>query len=179
MFSFLDYTDLNQQVVHELIPSAREFVWLATANLKDMHIHRGTSSRYRSFLALLDELAGRGVVIRLLHAAEPSRSFLDSIQKFRHLQGDAIELALCPRVHMKTVIVDGNKAYIGSANISGAGLGEKSHRRRNFETGILTDDPDTIERLMDLFDTIWMGKYCRECGRRDHCIAPLDMPYTS
>jgi phosphatidylserine/phosphatidylglycerophosphate/cardiolipin synthase-like enzyme len=179
MFSFLDYTELNQKVVHELIPSAREFVWLATANLKDMHVHRGKLSRYRSFLALLDELAERGVAIRLLHAAEPSQSFHDSIQKYRHLQGDAIELALCPRVHMKAVIVDGKKAYIGSANISGAGLGEKSHHRRNFETGILTDEPITIDRLMYLFDTIWMGKYCRECGRRDHCIAPLDMPYTS
>jgi phosphatidylserine/phosphatidylglycerophosphate/cardiolipin synthase-like enzyme len=176
MFSFLDQTDLNQKVVHELLPSAQEFVWIATANLKDMHVQRGKLSRYRSFLSLLDELAERGVALRLLHASEPSQSFHDSIQKYRHLQGDGIELALCPRVHMKAVIVDGRKAYIGSANISGAGLGEKSQRRRNFETGIITGDPDTIDRLMNLYDAIWMGKHCNACGRREHCTMPLNQP---
>jgi len=174
MFELLDHETLNRRVVHELMPSAREFVWIATANLKDMHIRRGLSGRYRSFLALINDLAKRGVSIRLLHAAEPSQSFQQSIQKYKFLQGDAIELALCPRVHMKTVIVDGKRAYVGSANVTGAGLGEKSVRRRNFEVGWITDDLDTIQELMRLFDSIWMGARCRDCGRRDVCIAPLD-----
>lgn len=37
-----------------------------------------------------------------------------------------------------------------SANITGAGLGGKSARRRNFETGWLTDDPETIQLRMPL-----------------------------
>ncbi len=176
MFDFLDHETLNQRVVHELIPSAQSFVWIATANLKDMHVQYGRGGRYRSFLAMLNDLAKRGVSIRILHASEPSQSFHDSIQKYKYLQGDAIELALCPRVHLKTVIVDGRCAYAGSANITGAGLGEKSARRRNFETGWLTDDPETIKRLMSYFDQIWMGAHCASCGRRNLCIAPLDKP---
>jgi len=176
MFELLNYTTLNQKVVHELIPSARSYVWIATANLKDMHIRQGGGSRYRSFLAGLNELAKRQVGIRLLHASEPSQSFHDSIQKYKYLQADGIELALCPRVHMKVVIVDGIKAYLGSANITGAGLGEKSARRRNFETGIITDEPETVMQLQTMYDDIWRGVHCGRCGRRAVCIAPLNVP---
>lgn len=31
-------------------------------------------------------------------------------------------------------------AYIGSANLTGAGIGMKSAQRRNFEAGILTNE---------------------------------------
>ena len=34
----------------------------------------------------------------------------------------AMERVLCPRVHFKCIIVDGVKAYFGSANLTGAGL---------------------------------------------------------
>ena len=34
---------------------------------------------------------------------------------------------------------------IGSANLTGAGMGMKSPRKRNFEAGILTDDPEMVE----------------------------------
>ena len=176
MMDLLDQTTLNQRVVHELMPSAQKFVWIATANLKDMHVRYGGLGKYHSFLALLNDMAKRGVSIRMLHASEPSQSFHDSIQKYKYLQGDGIEIVLCPRVHMKLVIVDGRRAYLGSANITGAGLGEKSVRRRNFETGILTDDSATVTALAALFDAVWMGAHCRTCGRRSLCIAPLDTP---
>ena len=174
MLELLDHETLNERVVRRLLPSAREFVWLATANLKDMHVRRGLSSKYHSFLAILNDLAGRGVNIRILHASEPSASFQQSIQKYRHLQDNAIELAMCPRVHMKMVVVDGHAAYAGSANITGAGLGEKSKHKRNFEVGYITDETERIEKLMSLFDSVWMGSQCQGCRRRDVCIAPLD-----
>lgn len=52
---------------------------------------------------------------------------------------DAMERILCPRVHLKSLIIDGRFAYVGSANLTGAGMGAKSDRRRNFESGIITD----------------------------------------
>lgn len=36
------------------------------------------------------------------------------------------------------LIFDFETAYIGSANLTGAGIGMKSSNRRNFEAGILT-----------------------------------------
>ena len=72
---------------------------------------------------------------------------------------------LCPRVHFKCIIVDGVKAYFGSANLTGAGMGAKSEKKRNFENGVLTDDPALVEPLVEQFDSVWRGDFCRECGR--------------
>jgi len=175
VIELLDYRSLNQRVVHEMIPAAREFVWIATANLKDMYVQRGAAGRFRSVLSVFNDLAARGVSVRILHAAEPSQAFQQSIQRYKNLQDDAIELALCPRVHMKLVLVDGRMAYAGSANVTGAGLGEKSPHRRNFEAGFITDDAAVISPLLAHFDDIWRGAHCRDCGRRALCPLPLDV----
>ena len=68
--------------------------------------------------------------------------------------------------------VDGVKAYFGSANLTGAGMGAKSVRKRNFEHGVLTDDPALVTPLVEQFDSIWRGDFCRDCGRRDFCGDP-------
>ena len=85
----------------------------------------------------------------------------------------AMERMLCPRVHFKCIIVDGVKAYFGSANLTGAGMGAKSEKKRNFENGVLTDDPALVEPLVEQFDSVWRGAFCRECGRRDFCGDPV------
>ena len=36
------------------------------------------------------------------------------------------------------LVFDGKEAYIGSANLTGAGIGMKTDNKRNFEAGILT-----------------------------------------
>ena len=80
---------------------------------------------------------------------------------------------LCPRVHFKCIIVDGCKAYFGSANLTGAGMGAKSPKKRNFENGVLTDDPALVEPLVEQFDSVWRGDFCRDCGRRAFCGDPV------
>ncbi len=45
----------------------------------------------------------------------------------------------CPRLHAKAVIIDCRAMYLGSANLTGAGLGAKADKRRNFEMGIWTE----------------------------------------
>ena len=60
-------------------------------------------------------------------------------------------------------------AYIGSANLTGAGIGMKSSLRRNFEAGILTNDPQIVEAAIEQFDTLWMGAHCQKCGRQEFC----------
>ena len=69
--------------------------------------------------------------------------------------------------------VDGVKAYFGSANLTGAGMGAKSEKKRNFENGVLTDDPALVEPLVEQFDSVWRGDFCRDCGRRDFCGDPV------
>jgi len=167
------------------VAAAESSVWIATANLKDVlvedaaakpgrrrNLRRGSS--FRSVLGVLDDLARRGVELRLLHAAPPSRAFRVSFDTFPRLYGGGLELRLCPRVHFKAVIVDGAFLYLGSANWTGAGLGAKGQNRRNFELGVVTDDPATLDHVQAYFDHVWRGSACGTCRRRDVCEAPLD-----
>jgi len=64
--------------------------------------------------------------------------------------------------------------YIGSANLTGAGLGAKSPRNRNFELGLVTDELKLIDRTDSLFEMIWCGDMCAECGRKKICPVPLE-----
>jgi hypothetical protein len=48
-------------------------------------------------------------------------------------------------------------------------MGAKSENNRNFEAGILTTDPMFIEKLMTQFDQLWIGKHCKNCGRKEYC----------
>ena len=84
-----------------------------------------------------------------------------------------IERVLCPRVHFKMMIFDHSMAYIGSANLTGAGIGMKSARTRNFEAGIITDDPELVEAAMNQFDSLWAGFKCKDCGRKSFCGDPI------
>ena len=86
---------------------------------------------------------------------------------------DGLERVLCPRVHFKMIILDCKTAYIGSANLTGAGMGMKSENNRNFEAGILTDDPPIVEQAMDQFDSVWNGSMCKKCRRKQYCADPI------
>src|SRR4029079_16415385 len=80
----------------------------------------------------------------------------------------------CPRVHLKMIAIDGRLLYLGSANVTGAGLGAKGEGRRNFEMGIVTDDTAMLDAAQARFDRIWRGAECAGCKLRSECDAPLD-----
>ena len=64
-------------------------------------------------------------------------------------------------------------AYVGSANLTGAGIGMKSANRRNFEAGILTDSPQLLQAAIEQFDSVWRGEHCKQCGRKKFCKNPI------
>lgn len=162
----------HERLLVEMIPAARKFVWIATADLKDMHV-RASKARYIPFLGILAELIENGVEVRLLHAKEPGPRFRTDFDRFPALRSDRFERLLCPRLHAKLVIVDGRWAYAGSANFTGAGLGPKSDRRRNFEVGCLTRSRPAVRELMGYFDRLFLGEPCADCGLRDRCPDPI------
>ena len=174
----MDRLVLNEEIhaalFGDLIPSAGKFLWIATADVKDLHIARPGRKRYDTFLALFDQLIEDGVEIRLIHAKEPGPRFRKDFDRFPNLIGsDRFERVLCPRNHMKCVIADGKRAFLGSANLTGAGMGAKSVRRRNFECGMMVETPEIVQGLMDEFDKIFMGDHCIKCDRRDVCPDPI------
>ena len=162
---------------------AKVSVWIATANVKELMIEDGRAQPgrrrtlrkrpYVSILARLDELAARGVELRLLHAELPSRPFREELARHPRLVAGGLALRRCPRVHLKAVIVDGALLYLGSANWTGAGLGAKGSGRRNFELGIVTDDAPLLDHVQALYERIWTGGECAACRLREECPGPL------
>lgn len=171
MTTFLSNRDIYTSVVCGLVPQATERLWIATADIKDMYVDSGGCDMV-PFLEVLDGMVKRGVEVRLIHAKDPGPNWCDDFDRYPTLW-TAMERMLCPRVHFKCIIVDGVKAYFGSANLTGAGMGAKSEKKRNFENGVLTDDPVLIEPLIEQFDSVWRGDFCRECGRRKFCSDPV------
>jgi phosphatidylserine/phosphatidylglycerophosphate/cardiolipin synthase-like enzyme len=111
--------------------------------------------------------------LRILHASPPSGPFRAELARHRRL-AKQLELRLCPRVHLKAVVVDATQLYLGSANWTGAGLGAKGSGRRNFELGLITSDLQLLDEVQALYDAIWSGTHCAGCKLRDVCPAPLD-----
>jgi len=172
MLKFITDRDIYKEVICGAIPKARHQLWLATADLKDLHVHK--AGRMVPFLEVLSDLVVRNVEVRLLHAKEPGPIFRRDFDRYPNLLG-GLERMLCPRVHLKCAVVDGRFAYAGSANLTGAGMGAKSDRRRNFESGIVTTETAIVEQVADHFDRIWRGAYCPECGRKEYCDEHVDI----
>lgn len=166
--------ELYREVILTRMAGARESLWISTANVKEMYIEREGS--YRSILTLFAELCQRGVDLRLLHAELPSRPFRASFDKIKALWAGGLELKICPRVHFKAVIVDGAWIYLGSANLTGAGLGAKQEDKRNFELGFVTEDFEVIDRATALFQSVWSGAECATCRLREVCPDPIGQP---
>jgi len=172
--ALLSGSELYREVILDKLAHARESVSIATANVKDMQVERG--GKFASVLALFSELSARGVALRILHAELPSRPFRASFEKRRRLTGGGLELKICPRVHFKAVLVDGAWVYLGSANLTGAGLGAKGEGKRNFELGFCTEDFETVDRVQALFQAVWSGAECGACKLRRVCPDPIGEP---
>jgi len=164
--------EIYEKVLCERVGTADRFLWIATADMKDLYVDK--AGTMVPFLEILSDLALRHIEIRLLHAKEPGPAFREDFDRYPNLI-NAMERILCPRVHLKTVIIDGQFAYTGSANLTGAGMGAKSEHRRNFETGIITDNQTIIAKIMEQFDDIWRGAHCRKCGRKKFCADYKDL----
>ena len=166
---FIKYIQNEQHYTEVISRVARvkQSLWIGTADIKDLYVSKGND--VLPFLSSLAELLKKGVDVRLIHAKEPGQMFRDDFDKYPILATD-LERVCCPRVHFKLMIFDTETAYIGSANLTGAGMGMKSENRRNFEAGILTNDPEFVESAINQFDNVWMGAWCKNCGRKDVCI---------
>ena len=169
MLTYISNSDHYKEVV-EQIKSVKQTLWIGTADIKDVYVD--VDGEVKPLLGLIAQLIRRGVEVRLILGKEPGQNFRDDFDKYPVLY-DRLERVLCPRVHFKMLVFDGKEVYIGSANLTGGGIGMKTDNKRNFEAGILTDDSEIVEQAMNQFDEVWMGKFCKTCKRREFCPDPI------
>ena len=169
MTTFISNSDHYAQVV-ERMQDVTKLLWIGTSDIKDLYVLEGQETK--PLLGVLSDLVARGVEVRLIHAKEPGPAFREDFDQYPNLIV-GMERVLCPRVHFKIIIFDLNTAYIGSANLTGAGLGMKGENTRNFEAGILTTDTELVEKAIQQFDDVWMGSFCKVCRRKDFCPDPI------
>ena len=163
---------IYRKVIVELLPQTRKFLWIVTADIKDLHVPKGR--RFVPMLEILSDLVAAGVSVRLMHAKEPGPRFREDFDKYPNLaSSDLFDRILCPRIHTKAIVIDGQQAFVGSANLTGAGLGAKGAHKRNFEAGFLTSDSEHLRELMEWIDQLYLGDFCRKCLRRKTCLDPI------
>ncbi len=166
----------QKQVVQGAMLKARTSLDIATADFKAMWVPAGASgsgSAAASIVSHLLRLTRRGVEVRLLHAGVPSAPARSELKGRSHAN---LTIRRCSRLHAKAVVVDAASMYLGSANLTGAGLGAKADERRNFEWGMWTSSPPLIDAVLHQFNALWEGQRCKDCGRRDVCPVPLEEP---
>jgi phosphatidylserine/phosphatidylglycerophosphate/cardiolipin synthase-like enzyme len=131
-----------------LASTARDRIRLATPYVDEPGI---------GFLAdAITAATHRGVVVQLFDPAgwKPARAAMTALTDAVKANGDSSRLRLvraladAPFAHMKVMVVDGSAAYIGSANITAAGLAG-----RNLELGVLVRGRQVavIDRILDLY----------------------------
>ena len=168
-FLFISNEAHYEQVI-ERIKTVKKTLWIGTADIKDLYVKDGRDTK--PLLEVLSDLAKRGVAIRLIHAKEPGPAFREDFDKYPALI-EGMERVLCPRVHFKIIIFDLKAAYVGSANLTGAGLGMKGENTRNFEAGILSTNRAFVKNAATQFDNVWMGAHCKGCRRKKYCGDPI------
>jgi phosphatidylserine/phosphatidylglycerophosphate/cardiolipin synthase-like enzyme len=166
------------RIVRDGILAARVSLDVMTADFKAMLVPAAGGAgviggRAPSIVQVFRRLAEKGVEIRLLHAGTPSSA---ALRELRRALPRGLTIRRCPRLHAKAVVIDCRAMYLGSANLTGAGLGAKADGRRNFEMGIWTQSPAMIDAVLDQFNALWEGRQCASCRRKDVCPMPLEEP---
>jgi phosphatidylserine/phosphatidylglycerophosphate/cardiolipin synthase-like enzyme len=187
------------RVIRDGMAKAKVSLDIMTADFKAMLVPPGRGHggrKAQSVVQLFRRLAERGVELRILHAGTPSGPALVELKKAlqpgktgRRRKAAALvmnedgqerlanlTIRRCPRLHAKAVIIDARAMYVGSANLTGAGLGAKGAEKRNFEIGIWTESAAMIERVSEQFNRLWEGHCCVNCRRKDVCPVPLEEP---
>jgi phosphatidylserine/phosphatidylglycerophosphate/cardiolipin synthase-like enzyme len=171
---YLQNREIYDEIILKRLQNASKRMRIATANIKDVQVASGRS--YISILKVMKKLCRKGVRIEILHAGIPSEPFLRDFKKLALQKEPNFVMRRCLRVHFKCVLIDDRELFIGSPNLTGAGMGAKGVNRRNFEIGVLIEDGTIREKVNALFGDIWEGRMCERCGRKRVCYVPLEEP---
>ena len=80
MTEFITDKEIYTRVIRELVLHTNTFVWIATADIKDMYVEH--NNKMVPFLAVMDDMIRHRISIRLIHAKEPGKRFRDDFDTY-------------------------------------------------------------------------------------------------
>ena len=80
MHQLLLNRDIYTRFVQTELPTAKRFLWIVTADIKDLHVEY--HNRFQPLLEVLSTLVESGVAVRLIHAKEPGPRFREDFDRF-------------------------------------------------------------------------------------------------
>ena len=110
MTTYITDTNHYSEVISR-IPKVKRLLWIATADLKDLYVEK-KGGAVVPLLQILNDLVKKSAEVCLIHAKEPGTAFREDFDKYPALWG-GMERRLCPRVHMKIIVMDSNLVYVG------------------------------------------------------------------
>lgn len=166
----------HYQEVIQRICTAKSSIRIMTANIKRFNL-KPTGKQgddYKDgtpFVKYLMAKAVQGVSVQII-CSRPSSTFTEEWREYYRQMGNPnlFEYKFCERNHAKAVVVDDSLAYVGSANMTPAGLGQGIFTPGNFEAGIITQNADVVSSITAQFMKVWNGSCCTDCHRADKCI---------
>lgn len=165
----------HYQEVIQRICMAKSSIKIMTANFKRFNLKPTGSQgqKYKDgtpFIKYLMAKAVQGVSVQII-CSNPSESFEEEWKEYyqQMREPDLFDYKFCERNHAKAIIIDDEIVYVGSANVTPAGLGQGIFTPGNFEAGILTENLEVISSIKSLFSKIWDGDLCNDCHRADKC----------
>lgn len=131
--------DNSRQRLLDLIDNAHTSLWLEEATLLDEEI-----------TTHLSNAAQKGIIVRFIGPERKNEQDRATpyYEKLRQAGGEVALLA-DPLVHAKVIVADGQKALLGSINLSFSSL------NLNRELGIITSDAAVLARLQDTLNRDW------------------------
>lgn len=168
-------TENHYEKVIERICAAKSSIRIMTGDFKRFKL-KPTAKQGKNyndgtpFIKHLMEKAGKGIAVQII-CSRPSKSFKEEYDAlYEKIKPKNFRIYFCERNHSKVVIVDNKVAYVGSANVTPAGLAQGIMSPGNFEVGILTENHQFISQLNTLFSKIMNGDYCYNCHLANKCV---------
>jgi phosphatidylserine/phosphatidylglycerophosphate/cardiolipin synthase-like enzyme len=140
--------------VFQRINEAKSSLQLTCANLKNFSVYLADEEPV-PFSVFLLSLLRRGVGVKIV-CMDPFPFYRYVSEHLPELFDEpGLELRQNDHVHMKVFIIDRQCAYIGSANLTGAAIGRRSSKQRNYEAGVLVGNNDIFNSAVSHFNTVW------------------------
>ena len=170
--------DEHYDLVIGAIKAAKKSIVIMTANLKKFRLKpdNDESRSYfdgKPFLQYLEGKAKKGVEVKVVYLSMSGGMQEEfDVKAYGSTIGN-FQIKQCVRNHVKMVMVDDRLVYIGSANVTPAGIAQGVFTPGNFELGILSEDPAIVKSAQEAFESVWNGSCCQDCHRRQSCEHPI------